>query len=91
MTVAFLVQASMQGSALDWLEERMEGQSLVDDFGTKYVPPHIGLFNPLARRSVGWVLVDTWLVNSRRGCEKGGPTRVPGFGPAAACPRLTGV
>ena len=34
----------MQGSALDWLEERIEGQSLVDDFGTKYVPPHIGLF-----------------------------------------------
>ena len=28
----------------DWFEERMEGQSLVDDSGTKYVPPHIGLF-----------------------------------------------
>ena len=28
----------------DWFEERIEGQSLVDDSGTKYVPPHIGLF-----------------------------------------------
>jgi hypothetical protein len=28
----------------DWFEERLEGQNLVDDVVTKYVPPHIGLF-----------------------------------------------
>lgn len=30
--------------AVDWFEERLEGQSLVDEVVTKYVPPHIGLF-----------------------------------------------
>jgi len=28
----------------DWFEERVEGQSLVDDVVTKYVPPHVNLF-----------------------------------------------
>jgi cytochrome b6 len=27
-----------------WFEERYEGQALVDDVVTKYVPPHVNLF-----------------------------------------------
>jgi cytochrome b6 len=28
----------------DWLEERLEIQSIADDIGSKYVPPHVNIF-----------------------------------------------